>query len=214
MSSAALRNTAAAVLHAESGISLKIIYYSEVDYMEQENNYQAVFHNRPEGERLPVEAAVYELLERLDIDFYGIDHPSSATMESCEHAGELLGVRLCKNLFLCNRQKTKYFLLILPADKDFHTKDITGQIKCSRLSFAGDEPMMELLGVAPGSVTVMGLMNDHENRVQLVIDEELLGERLFACHPCINTSSIAFSTYDLLNKLLPAVGHDFLTVRL
>ena len=119
----------------------------------------------------------------------------------------MLDVLICKNLFLCNRQQTNFYLLMMPGDKPFKTKDLSAQLGVSRLSFASEEHMLELLDVLPGSVSVMGLMNDPENRVRLVIDREVLEEEYVGCHPCKNTSSIKLRTSDLLEKFLPAVHH-------
>lgn len=174
-----------------------------------------VFSGRPDNnDMLPQELAAYELLDNLGVQYSGIKHEAAATMEDCKKADDALGVMMCKNLFLCNRQKTSFYLLLMPGDKEFHTKDITKQLNCSRLSFAGEEFMKSLLGVTPGSVTVLGLMNDTENKVQLVIDEDVLKNEYFGCHPCINTSSIKFLTADLKEKILPYIKHDFITVTL
>ena len=174
-----------------------------------------VFSGRPDNnDILPQELAAYELLDNLGVQYSGIKHEAAATMDDCKKADDALGVMMCKNLFLCNRQKTSFYLLLMPGDKEFHTKDITKQLNCSRLSFAGEEFMKSLLGVTPGSVTVLGLMNDSENKVQLVIDEDVLKNEYFGCHPCINTSSIKFLTADLKEKILSYIKHDFITVTL
>ena len=166
-----------------------------------------VFSGRPDNnDMLPQELAAYELLDTLGIQYSGIKHEAAATMDDCKKADDALGVMMCKNLFLCNRQKTSFYLLLMPGDKEFHTKDITKQLNCSRLSFAGEEFMKSLLGVTPGSVTVLGLMNDTENKVQLVIDEDVLKNEYFGCHPCINTSSLKIRTSDLMEKILPHLG--------
>ena len=128
--------------------------------------------------------------------------------------GAVLNVRICKNLFLCNRQKTCFYLLIMPGDKPFKTKDLSKQMGISRLSFADENYMKELLDLYPGSVSVLGLMNDREHRVQLVIDEDVLKEEYFGCHPCVNTSSIRFLTKDLTEKVIPALGANPITVQL
>ncbi len=178
------------------------------------NDELKLYHGKPDDERIPRETAVYDLLDKLGISYDRVDHSAAATMEDCQQAGRLLGVRICKNLFLCNRQKTSFYLLLMPEDKEFHTKDITSQINSSRLSFASAEYMEELLGVTPGSATVMGLMNDKADRVQLLIDEDVLKEEYFGCHPCINTTSIGFKTDDFINKLLPELGHKPIIVKL
>lgn len=162
------------------------------------------------------EKRVYAFLDELGVDFDRTDHPDTpaTTMEVCAKVDAVLGVRICKNLFLCNRQKTKFYLVLMPGDKPFKTKELSGQMGISRLSF-GDEAMMEeLLDVHPGSVSVLGLMNDKEHLVQLVIDEDVLKEEYFGCHPCENTSSIRMKTVDLTGKILPALYRAPVLVKL
>ena len=162
------------------------------------------------------ENRVYDFLDALGVAFDRTDHPDrpATTMEVCADVDAILGVRICKNLFLTNRQQTQYYLLLMPGDKPFKTKELSGQLGISRLSFAGEEAMLSLLDVQPGSVSVMGLMNDREHRVRLVIDEDVLKEERFGCHPCRNTSSIRFATADLTSKILPALGVTYTTVKL
>ncbi|MBR1759317.1 MAG: prolyl-tRNA synthetase associated domain-containing protein [Lachnospiraceae bacterium] len=170
---------------------------------------------RPESVegRLATEVAVYDLLDSLGITYERVDHEPAFTMEACLAIDRVLAPAvICKNLFLCNAQRTKFYLLMIREDKKFKTKEITKQIGSSRLSFAPEEAMEQYLKITPGSVSVMGLMNDAGNDVQLVIDEDVLKEELFGCHPCINTSSIRISVADLVEKFLPAVHHDYLTV--
>ena len=158
--------------------------------------------------RLDKEKRVYALLDELGIEYARVDHPAAETMEACEEIEKVLGVEICKNLFLCNRQKTDFYLLMMPGSKPFKTKDITKQFGCARLSFAGSEFMQEFLDITPGSVSVLGLMNDKENRVRLVIDKDILDGEYIGCHPCINTSSLSIKTQDIINKFLPAVTHE------
>ena len=167
----------------------------------------------PEG-RLPREMAVYDLLERLEIPFIRADHDAAMTIEACQGVDELLGTEICKNLFLCNAQKTKFYLLLMPGSKQFKTKDLSKQIGSSRLSFAPAEYMEKYLGVTPGSATVLGLMNDADHQVQLIIDEDVAAQEEFGCHPSINTSSLKLKTSDVLDKLLPALGYTPVFVKL
>lgn len=160
------------------------------------------------------EGAVYDLLERLDIPFTRADHPAAFTMEECEAVSQALHTPICKNLFLCNRQKTAFYLLLLPASKPFRTKEITAQLGCARLSFAGEEQLASLLHLTPGSATIFGLQYDTENRVQLVVDRDLLDEAYFGCHPCINTSTIRLKTSDVFDRLTHALHHDHTLVTL
>lgn len=160
------------------------------------------------------ECAVYDLLEQLDISFTRADHPAAFTMEECEAVSQALHTPICKNLFLCNRQKTAFYLLLLPASKPFRTKEITAQLGCARLSFAGEEQLASLLHLTPGSATIFGLQYDTENRVQLVVDRDLLDEAYFGCHPCINTSTIRLKTSDVFDRLTHALHHDYTLVTL
>ena len=164
--------------------------------------------------RLEKEIRTHDLLDRLGVEYERIDHEPAMTMEDCKEVDQLLEAVICKNLFLCNRQKTAFYLLMIPDTKVFHTKDLSAQIGSARLSFAKPEYMEEFLDITPGSVSVMGLMNDKEHRVQLLIDEDVLDGEYIGCHPCINTSSIRFKVKDLIEKVIPAMGHDFVKVKL
>ncbi len=175
-----------------------------------------VYTGRPasaEG-RLEKEMAVYDLLDSLQIPYSRVDHEVAMTIADCQGVDRLLGIDICKNLVLCNAQKTKFYLLLMPGDKQFKTKDLSKQIGSSRLSFAPPEYMEKLLGVTPGSATILALMNDPANQVQLIIDEDVLAQEDFGCHPCINTSSLRMKTKDILEIFLPVVHHEALIVRL
>ena len=93
-----------------------------------------------------------------------------------------------KNLFLCNRQKSAYYLLMLAGDKTFRTKEISAQIESARLSFAGAEDMGNYLNIEPGAVSVLGLMNDTENRVRLLVDKQDVMAALSAGASAVSTT--------------------------
>ena len=158
--------------------------------------------------RLPKEIRVYDLLDKLEIPYQRIDHEAAMTMEACAAIDEALNATICKNLLLCNRQCTAFYLLMIPGHKTFKTSVLSRQIGSSRLSFADAEYMERFLDITPGSVSVMGLMNDHGQHVQLLIDEDVLKGEFFGCHPCINTSSLRLRTSDLMDKIIPAMGHE------
>ena len=166
--------------------------------------------------RLEKEIRVYDFLDSLGVQYKRIDHEAAMTMEACEEIDRTLGegAAICKNLFLCNRQETDFYLLLIPGEKPFKTKYLSAQIGSSRLSFGKPEYMEKYLDITPGSVSVMGLMNDRENKVRLLIDEDVLKEPYFACHPCINTSSIRFDMKDLTDKIIPAMKHEPTIVKL
>lgn len=161
----------------------------------------------PEG-RLPRETRCYELLDSLGIEYLRVDHEAADTMEVCLERTAVLGTRICKNLFLCNRQETKFYLLLMPADKQFRTSVVSGQLGVSRLHFADEKHLEPLLGLQAGSVSVLGLVNDPENKVRLLIDRELCDQEFFSCHPCVNTASLKFLTAELFEKILPVLGHS------
>ncbi len=171
---------------------------------------------RPEdiNGRLSKEIRCYDFLDKLNIEYQRVDHKAADTMEICEEIDKTLGTVICKNLFLCNRQQTLFYLLMIPADKVFKTKDISAQIGSSRLSFATAEHMEKYLDITPGSVSVLGLMNDIENAVTLLIDKDVLKDEYFGCHPCINTSSLKIKTSDLIQKIIPALNHSYTLVEL
>lgn len=171
---------------------------------------------RPQNEsgRLPKEIRCYDLLDSLGIAYERIDHPAAETMEVCAAIDQALGAMICKNLFLCNRQQTDFYLLMIPGDKVFKTKDLSKQLGVARLSFADADHMAQLLDITPGSVSLLGLMNDKENRVRLLVDEEVLGDAFLGCHPCINTSSLKLRTADAFGPLLTALHHTMTVVKL
>ena len=166
-----------------------------------------LYSGRPEkGSRIDIEERSYDLLDSLGIDFVRVDHDEAMSMEDLNAADAILGCSIAKNLFLTNRQQTRFYLLIMPGSKPFKTKFLSAQLGCSRLSFASEEQLMQHLGVKSGSASLLGLMEADREKVQLVFDKDILSEEKFACHPCINTSSIAFSMEDMKQKLLPALG--------
>jgi len=160
------------------------------------------------ADRLAKEVRVYDLLDNLGIDYQRVDHEAAMTMEACAAIDEAMEATMCKNLMLCNRQCTAFYLLLLPGDKPFKTSVLSKQIGSSRLSFASGEYMERFLDITPGSLSVLGLMNDKEQQVQLLIDEEVLSGEYIGCHPCINTSSLRLRTCDLMEKIIPAMGHE------
>ena len=157
--------------------------------------------------RLEKEIRCYDLLDKLGVEYQRIDHEAAMTMEACVEIDKVLDATICKNLLLCNRQATAFYLLMIPGDKQFKTSVLSKEIGSSRLSFAKPEYMLEYLDITPGSVSVLGLMNDHDHHVELLMDEDVLKGEFFGCHPCINTSSLRIRTADLMEKILPAMDH-------
>lgn len=175
-----------------------------------------LYEGRPEDltGRLAREVRTYDYLDALGIAYQRTDHERADNMEACNVIDAVLGVIICKNLFLCNRQKTKFYLLMMPGDKKFKTKELSSQINSSRLSFAEPEDMLKYLDIEPGAVSIMGLMNDIGHDVSLLIDEDVLKDEYVGCHPCVCTSSLKIRTSDVIERFLPSTGHDYQTVHL
>lgn len=169
-----------------------------------------LMNGRPEDTagRMDKEIRVYDLLDSLGVEYQRIDHEPAMTMEICAIIDKTLKATICKNLLLCNRQSTSFYLLMMPGDKPFKTKELSKQIGSSRLSFAAPEHMERLLDITPGSLSVMGLMNDKDNAVQLLMDEDVLRGEYIGFHPCMNTSSLRLRLEDLMGKIIPAMGHS------
>lgn len=169
---------------------------------------QTLYQGRPDHKRIPKEERCYDLLDSLGICYWRVDHEHADTIEACEEVEKLLGCQICKNLLLTNRQQTQVYLLIMPGEKPFKTKILSKQIGSARLSFATPEQMLSLLDLTPGSVSILGLMNDREGQVKLLVDSDLKSPEFFGCHPCINTSSLRLRTADVFDALLPAMHHE------
>lgn len=177
-------------------------------------NVSSVYHGAPAESRTPVEDRTYAALEELGIPFDRVDHDPAEDMADCAVISQALGADICKNLLLTPRNRSAFYLLAMPGDKPFVTRDLSKQIGSSRLSFATAEDLEQLLGVQPGSASVLGLLNDKEHRVTLVLDRAVAESRWFGCHPCRNTSSLRLRTEDVLEKFLPYTGHVPLVVEL
>ena len=177
--------------------------------MNNESNPPVAESGRPKDVtgRIETEIRTYDLLDSLNIPYMRFDHEAAFTIDACTGADEVLGIHICKNLFLTNRQQTAFYLLLMPGHKPFRTKDLSHQIGSARLSFASPEHMLELLDITPGSVSVLGLMNDRDARVRLLIDRDLLDDAYLCCHPCINTSTLKLRMADAVDVLIPALAH-------
>lgn len=172
------------------------------------------FNVHPETTATEKEMDSYLFLENNGVEYIRAEHDEAATIELCEGVEKIIGAKICKNLLLTNRQQTDFYMLLIPGDMPFKTKYLSKQIGSARLSFASGEQMTELLNVTPGSLTVLSLMYDKEQRVQLLIEKNVFKEELFACHPCVNTATVKFSTEDLKNKVLPNLSHEYKIVDL
>lgn len=177
--------------------------------MSKTNIDTILYNTKPtDSSRLDKEMAAYELLEKLNIPYARVDHYAVATVDDCTEVESVLGIEICKNLFLRNGSKSEFYLLVMPGHKKFVTKDVSRQINSSRLSFGEADYMEEYLNVTPGSVSILGLAYDMEHKIHLLMDKEIVESEYFGCHPCINTSSLKIKTSDILEKFLPYTGHE------
>lgn len=173
-----------------------------------------VYTSRPSDRRTDVEEEIYGILERLSINFERVDHEQAETIEKCSEIEKILGAGVCKNLLLCNRQQTAFYMLLMPGNKAFKTKDLSSQINSSRLSFAPGDKMEELLRTSPGSLSILGLAFDKDKKVGLIIDKDVLQDAYIGVHPCKNTSTLKIKTKDITDKFVPFAGHEPVIVTL
>lgn len=175
-----------------------------------------LLNGRPQNceDRLLKEIKCYDFLDNLNINYLRVDHSEAENMEICSEIEKVLGAKICKNLFLCNRQETQFYLLMMPANKPFKTKDLSKQIESSRLSFASSENMEKYLNITPGSVSVLGLMNDRKGCVKLLVDDDLLKQEYIGVHPSINTSSLKIKTEDVFETIVRELNHPMTVVSL
>jgi len=190
-------------------VCFSFLWYTEKN-IQKRGDPMELIHGRPETNdgRLPKEIRVYDFLDNLGVDYERVDHEAAMTMEACMEIDTVLEATMCKNLMLCNRQCTDFYILLLPGDKKFKTSVLSKQIGSSRLSFADGEYMEQFLDITPGSLSVLGLMNDKGNRVTLLVDKDVLTGEYIGVHPCVNTASLKLKTADLIEKIIPAMGHE------
>lgn len=161
----------------------------------------------PENIKNPTEKKVFALLDKLKIAYECVENDVVESMEECKEVDEALGTEIRKSIFLCNKKKTSFFLVVMPAEKSLDTATLSNKIGVPHLSFASAEHMEQHLGALPGSASVMGLINDEDDYVQLIIDKEVADCEWFGCNPGINTAHLKMKTSDLINKFLPKINH-------
>ena len=165
-----------------------------------------------------VRAEVYAKLKALGIPCRCVRHAPAAGADECAVVSQALGALVCKNYFLTTKSRKHWRLCIVRPEARLRTADISRQAGTPRLSFAGDEDLLEMLHVRPGSVSPMGLMFDSAREVRVLVDRALADAPELAFHPCDNTETLAMSSRDFFEIYLPAVGktpewvdiHDFL----
>ncbi len=155
-----------------------------------------------------LEKEVYGKLNELNISFDRVDNDVVESMEECLEIDKKLGTEIRKTIIVCNEKKTQFYLIVLPSEKRFDSKEFRNKMECSRVSFAKVEDMERVLGVLPGSATVMSVIKDNDNIVQVVIDKEVADEEFFGCNTGANTRHIKIKTKDLIDVILPNLNHE------
>ncbi|MBO5495601.1 MAG: prolyl-tRNA synthetase associated domain-containing protein [Eubacterium sp.] len=155
---------------------------------------------------------VYETLDALEIPFERVDNTPAVTMEDCIEIDEKLKVKTVKTLFLCNRQKTAFYLFVTAGDKPFVTKDFGKALGVSRVSFAPAELLDSMLDTKPGATTVLSTVLDTDNSIRVVIDSEVTGYEYYGCTDGTATSYMRLKTEDVLNKYLPYTNHEYTVI--
>ncbi len=167
-----------------------------------------VFDGAPEDKRGELETKVYAEFKELGIDFKRVDNDEAISMEECVEISNTWGAEIRRTVVVCNRQTTNYYLVVMPADKRFDTKTFAHNMECARVSFASEEDMIKILGVSHGNASVVSILNDKDNMVQVVLDKDVADDEYFACNVGINTTHIMFKTDDLINKFLVKEEHN------
>lgn len=155
----------------------------------------------------PLQRLVYETLEILRIPFARVDTDEAITMEECTAINEKLAIKMVKTLFLCNRQRTDYYLFITTGTKPFRAKDFSTALGISRVSFAPAEQLETMLGTCVGSATIFSSLLDIENRVRIIFDRDVLSEDWYGCSDGTTTSYVKVRTADIWQTFLAYTGH-------
>lgn len=161
-----------------------------------------------------IKEEILNKLKKLNVNYEIKEHDALISMDTYELIQKDMGVTIPKNLFLNTQNHQNFYLLIMPGDKKFKTKELSSQINSSRLSFGSDEKLEEFLKCYKGSTSALGLLFDKENKVKLLIDEDLLNKEYLGFHPCNNSFTVKIKTSDLIEKYLPNINHDFIKVKL
>ena len=172
-----------------------------------------LYHNtRPEGELLPQEAAAFDALERLGIDHDRVSSEPADNMEKCAAVSAVLGMPICKNLFLRDAKGKQHYLVSVPDERHVDLKWLSAALGTSKLSFASAERLEKYLKVPQGSVSPLALLNDESESVIFAADETLSALPAVGVHPNDNTATVFLSFADL-HSLIEEHGNGVLLLR-
>ena len=154
------------------------------------------------------EQAVYDALKNMGIAYDVVQHAPASSMEECAWVMEPLNATCVKNIFLCPRNQSRFYLLITRPEAKLKTSDISKQAGASRLAFAPEEKLWHYLREKPGAISPMGLIFDEGREVTVLVDEALRKAPRVAFHPCVNTASLALSSDDFFDVYLKTLGYE------
>lgn len=147
------------------------------------------------------EKIVYEMFDKLGIVYKKYEHKAVYTIEEAKELNIDMPGRHCKNIFICDRKKRSFFLIILPEDKKLDFRIIENKLSYKGLRFAPEEMLHKYLGVEAGSVTPFGLINDIGKKVEVIVDKDIITADYVSFHPNVNTSTVTIAVEDF-NKFL------------
>lgn len=161
----------------------------------------------PESYQTRLQQMVYQTLVKLHIPFERVHTDEAITMEDCTQIDATLKMKMVKTLFLCNRQKTNYYLFITCGTKPFRSKDFSNALGVPRVSFAPVDKMEELLQTKVGAATVFSALLDKNQQVQIVFDKDVLAEEWYGCSDGTTTGYMKVRTAQILHEFLTFAGH-------
>lgn len=163
----------------------------------------------PSEYKTPLQEMTYKFLSENNIEFSRVDNDEAVTMEDCIEIDKALDMKTVKTLFLCNRQKTQFYLFVTEGDKPFVTKDFSSALGISRVSFASAEMLDEIIGTKVGATTIFGVLREQAQEVRVVFDKAVCESEWFGCSDGTTSCYMKLKTDDILNKLLPSSGHTY-----
>ena len=166
-----------------------------------------IMEEAPAIYKSPLQRMTYESLADLQIPFERVETDETITMEDCTQINQKLDMEMVKTLFLCNRQKTAFYLFVTTADKPFNSKNYSKELGIPRVSFAPAELMENILGVKIGAATVFGALMDKDGLVQIVFDQDILSEEWYGCSDGTNTGYMKIKTEHIIENFLTYTNH-------
>ena len=156
---------------------------------------------------------IYEFLDSINVSYERFDHPAVYTVSEAKKLSPEMDGASTKNLFLRDKKGIRHFLVVVPQDKQVDLKELSSILEASRLSFASPDRLKKYLGIEPGSVSILALLNDPEKTVEVFVDNELWNAEIILCHPLVNTSTLAI-TRDGIKQFLEKTGHNLMLVEI